>query len=529
MKRRDFITKTSASALAMPMLLNGMNLQAYGEGSMLEELYTSLVSNDHVLVIIQMSGGNDGLNMVLPLDQYSKYFNARSNIAIKESKILTLTGNAATGLNPAMTGMRDMYNNGNICLVHSVGYPAPNFSHFRATDIWLTASNSDEVLTNGWLGRFMNGEYPGFPNGYPNTAMKDPLGIQFGSATSLGLLGPTVQMGYTISNPNNIFADNAAGDPVPPATPAGEKLTYLRQISTQANKYSLAIQSAYTAGLQNFVTYPTSNTLADQLKVIARLINGGLQTKIFIANIGGFDTHATQTNGGDNDTGTHATLLGRLSSAVKAFHDDLKLMGKDRKVVGMTFSEFGRRIKSNGSVGTDHGAAAPMILFGTQVSGGAIGTNPFLPTTPTASDNIPYQYDFRSVYWSFMKRWLCQDDPSLLNTMLRNFQELNVVSNAECTPPPPIPQLEQLSLVNAYPNPVISETSVEFKMLEPGHILIELVAPQGRVIKTIYENQNEPVGTLTRRVNLSGLKMGTYYIRYQTSTKSQMKPILKVN
>jgi uncharacterized protein (DUF1501 family) len=527
MKRRDFITK-STTAAAIPIMLNGMNLNAYGENSMLQELYTSLVSNDHVLVIIQMSGGNDGLNMVIPIDQYSKYFNARTNIAVNESKILTLTGNPGTGLNPAMTGMRDMYNNGNLCIVHSVGYPSPSFSHFRATDIWLTASNSNEVLSNGWLGRFLNGEYPGFPNGYPTATMKDPLGIQFGSGTSLALLGPAVQMGYTISNPNNIFGDNAAGDPVPPATPAGDKLTYLRQISTQANKYSIAIQSAYTAGAVNTVTYPTSNPLADQLKVIARLIHGGLQTKIFIANIGGFDTHSGQTNGGDNDTGTHATLLGRLSSAVKAFHDDLKQKGKDQKVIGMTFSEFGRRIKSNGSTGTDHGAAAPMFLFGTQVTSGAIGTNPILPTTATVNDNIPYQHDFRSVYWSLMKRWLCQDDPSLVNTMLQSFQELDVVSDAECTPPPPINAQEKQSLVNAYPNPVISDTQIEFKVLNPGHVLIQLVSPQGRVMRTVYENQHEPIGTVRQRVNLAGMQMGTYYIRYQSNTHTEMKAILKV-
>lgn len=529
MKRRDFLTKGATTAAALPVVLNGMNLQAYGEGSMLDEWYTSLVSNDHILVLVQLAGGNDGLNTVIPLDQYANYYNARTNVAIKQNKVLALTGNATAGFNPGMTGLRDMYNNGHICVVQSVGYPSPNFSHFRATDIWLTACDSNEVINNGWVGRYLNGEYPGFPTAYPNANMKDPLGIQFGSGTSMALLGPAVQMGYTISNPNNVFADNAAGDPIPPSTPAGDKLTYLRQISTQANKYSLAIQSAFTAGLQNFVTYPTSNSLADQLKVIARLINGGLQTKIYITTIGGFDTHATQTNGGDNDTGIHATLLGRVSSAIKAFHDDLKLMGKDRQVVGMTFSEFGRRIKSNGSIGTDHGAAAPMFLFGTQVSGGFIGTNPIIPANATVGDNIPYQYDFRSVYWSVMKRWLCQDNPSLLKTMLRNFQELNLTSDAECTPPPPIAPLQELSLIKAYPNPVFTETVVEFTVLTPGHVLMQLVSPQGRVLRNIYESQHEPAGKVTRRVNMSGLKLGTYYVRFQTLENTQMLPLLKVN
>jgi hypothetical protein len=169
------------------------------------------------------------------------------------------------------------------------------------------------------------------------------------------------------------------------------------------------------------------------------------------------------------------------------------------------------------------------VLFGTQVTSGAIGTNPTIPANATVNDNIPYQYDFRSVYWSLMKRWLCQDDPSLLNTMLRSFQELNVVSDAECTPPPPVSALEKQSLIKAYPNPVISETAIEFKILQPGHVLIQLVSSQGKVMRTLYENQSEPMGTLRQRVNLSGMKLGTYYIRYQSNSHTEMKAILKVN
>lgn len=527
MKRRDFIVKGTTAA-GIPLMLNGMNMEAFAEGSMYNELYESLVANDHILVIIQLAGGNDGVNTVIPLDQYSSYYNARTNIAIKEQKILPFFNHPETGFHPAMAEMMEMYKNGNLSVVQSVGYPNPNFSHFRGTDILHTASDYNQVLSTGWLGRSLNEMYPGFPIGYPNDKMKDPIAIQFGSNYSLGLLGPIMQMGYTITDPNNVSGSNVPGDPIPPNTPAGQKLSYLRQVSNQANKYSIGIQDAYTAGLKNFVNYPVGNVIANQLKVIARLIHGGLQTKIYVANMNGFDIHSTQTNGGDNDTGLHATLLSRVSTAVSAFHNDLKIMGKDKRVVGMTVSEFGRRIKSNSSGGTDHGAAAPMFIFGSEVNGGIIGTNPIMPNPPN-TDNVPYQYDFRSVYWSILKNWLCQDSPTLMATMLRGFQELPIIKDSACTAPAPPKHVSGQNLIEAYPNPVVNSTVIELKVINPGHVLVQMLSSQGRVIRTVYENQREPVGVIRKTVTLSGFQLGIYYIRFQSGFTTQMKAIIKVN
>ena len=380
MKRSKFIRNTAVAAVGLPGVINGFNLTAHAESALMNQFLLPGTDNDHVLVVIQMSGGNDGLNTVIPIDQYSNYVNARGNIAIPQSRILPLTGTALTGLNPALTGIRDMYNAGNVCIIQSAGYPSPSFSHFRATDIWMSASDSNQYQPDGWLGRYLNGEYPGYPNSYPTTAMPDPLGIQFGSGTSLALLGPTSPMGYTISDPN-AFVNNANGgqDVVPTDTPMGAKLQYVREVSKQAEVYYSSVNGSYNrAGNANLATYP-SNKLADQLKIVARLINGGLKTKIYVVNFGSFDTHSLQTNTNDTTIGAHATLLATLGDTVKAFHADLKLMNQDQRVLGMTFSEFGRRIKSNSSGGTDHGYAAPMFIFGTQATGGIIGTNPVLP------------------------------------------------------------------------------------------------------------------------------------------------------
>ena len=525
MKRRKFIRNTAIGTIGLPGIFNGLGITAHGENSILAQLTTSTVPTDHVLVIVQMSGGNDGLNTVIPRDQYSNYFNARSNIAIPENRILALTGNAVAGLHPSLTGFRDMYNNGDLCIIQSAGYPAPNFSHFRATDIWMTASNSNEYLTTGWIGRYLNGEYPGFPTGYPNATMPDPLGIQFGSGTSLSLLGPTIQTGYTISDPN-AFINNADGgeDVITPGTPAADKLLYVREISKQSQAYYNVVKNAYNLpGNTNLATYP-ANSLANQLKIVARLINGGLKTKVYVVSVGGFDTHSNQVNTLDVTTGAHANLMNTLSGSIKAFHDDLKLMTKDHRVLGMTFSEFGRRIKSNASVGTDHGYAAPMFIFGTPATAGVIGANPVIPAVVGVNDNLPMVNDFRDIYWSIMKRWLCQDNTSLNEIMVRPYNEIDVCSNADCSPGGRTANAP-LNLVQNYPNPVQGITNVEFKT-DGGNTLLQLMGPNGLLLENLLEHKYDRPKKITIQVDLSAYKPGLYYFYFQNGSKRQMKAVI---
>jgi uncharacterized protein (DUF1501 family) len=527
MQRRKFIRNTTVTAVGLPAMLNGFSVTAHADSSIFSKYLLPGTANDHVLVVVQMSGGNDGLNMVIPIDQYSKYVNARTNIAIPQNKILPLTGTLTTGLHPSLTGIRDLYNQGDVCIIQAAGYPNPNFSHFRATDIWMSASDSDEYVGNGWLGRYLNGEYPGYPSGYPSATMTDPLGIQFGSGTSLALLGPTVPMGYTISDPNS-FINNANGgqDVVPTNTPMGKKLQYIRDVSKQAEAYSGIVQSAYNvAGNTNMTTYP-SNKLADQLKIVARLINGGLKTKIYVVNFSGFDTHSLQTNTNDTTTGDHANLMAILGDSVKAFQTDLKLMNKDQRVLGMTFSEFGRRIKSNSSGGTDHGYASPMFVFGAQATGGIIGTSPVLPTVAGVNDNIPLQNDFRNIYYSIMKRWLCQDSTSLQQIMLQNFTDINICNNTNCAPLGRPSLVDENNVINTAPNPTTNSSTVTFKT-NGGHTLIQLVSKEGVLIKTLVDaNYSEPQ-TINKTIDLTELKTGMYYLRFQNGTKVQMKPIVK--
>jgi uncharacterized protein (DUF1501 family) len=523
MKRRDFI-KNTVPAVTIPGLIGGYSIKAFAENSALGSLMGLAEDTNHVMVLIQLSGGNDGLNTVIPLDIYSNYYNARTNIALPENKILKLNGNNKTGLNTAMTGLQSMYNEGMVSIIQAVGYPTPNFSHFRATDIWMSASDSNQYVNTGWAGRYLNQQYPNFPTGYPNSTMTDPLGIQIGSVTSLTFQGPSVNLGMSISNTSSFYnIINGVQDPAPNNN-AGKELKYIRNIARQTQQYATVIKDA-AAKVTQQSTYPTNNSLADQLKIVARLIKGGLKTRVYMVNTGGFDTHSVQVNTTDTTTGTHANLLGNVSNAIKAFQDDLKFLGVDDRVVGLTFSEFGRRIKSNASMGTDHGAASPMFVFGKKVNGGVVGNSPNIPVNASVNDNIPFQYDFRSVYASIFEDWFCLDNNTIQSLMLKNFQRLPIIDGADCGKPSLNPS--GINLIRNYPNPFEGETTIEFKTAG-GHTLVQVIDMSGRVVANLVDRDYTTPITDRVKFNAGGLAAGSYYARLQNGSETQVRLMLKL-
>lgn len=503
-------------------MLGGFALQPYTS-----PFVRALASNnntDNVLVLIQLNGGNDGLNTVIPIEYYSNYYNARPGLAIPENNILKLTDE--TGLHPSMSSMKEIYNEGNLAIVNAVGYPTPNYSHFRSTDIWMSASGSEESISSGVLGRYLNVEYPGFPFGFPNSTMPDPLAIQIGYTTPLILQGNAAGMGVCLTNPD-YFYDllNGVEEPLP-ATEWAEELNYIRLITRHTEQYGTVIKQA----AQNVPTqgnYPP-HSLAEQLKIVARLIKGGLKTRVYVVGISGFDTHSNQLS-------THAYLLQSVSESIKAFMDDLKGMGIEERVVGMTFSEFGRRIKSNGSMGTDHGAASPLFVFGKNVRGGLVGSNPILPANAVVTDNIPFQHDFRSVYASLISDWFCVNSADLQTIMLgETFQALPLIENSSCSITLPFKKnvLEKSNreagelLLNNSPNPFTQTTKISFQT-KGGHTLLQIIDNMGRVIKVLTEKVYTP-GVVNLDFDSRGLKPGVYYIRLQNDFKSQMRAMLKV-
>ena len=524
MERRNFI-KRAAIGAAMPNLFGKYGADAVGLSPWLESITNAATETDHVLVIVRLNGGNDGLNMVIPLDQYSGLATARPNILINEGDVLRLNGNTATGLHPSMTGMRSLYNEGKLKIIQGVGYPTPNFSHFRATDIQMTASNSTQVLTTGWVGRYLSTEYPNYPAAYPNTTMPDPLAIQLNEMT-LTFQGPNTVMGLTLTDPNNPY--NFLDDNGNTLTgKMGKELTYLRTIAKQADKYGEIIKTAYNKA-STMVTYPAvSNSLANQLKIVARLIKGGLKTRVYMVQIGGFDTHSAQVAANDHKLGTHANLMAQLSEAITAFQRDIEAMQLPNRVLGMTFSEFGRRINSNASSGTDHGAAYPAFVFGTRLFGGVLGTSPSVAAS-TANANMPMQYDFRSIYSSILKDWFCVDSTSLNAIMLQNFQNLPIVNSPSCiTAAHDLNVAAGKKLISNYPNPFSSSTTIDFETAG-GHTMVQIYDVEGQLIATPVDGEYVE-GKYKVYYNGGYLPAGVYYARLQNGAISQVRTILKVN
>lgn len=401
MNRRHFLK--NGSALALPLVIKGMMPEVMGNTLWPQSLLHG--ESDRVLVLIQLFGGNDGLNTLVPLVQYDAYARARKELAIGRNKILPLSGVNSIGFHPALSGLRGLYDSGKLCVIQSVGYPEPNFSHFRSSDIWLSASDAGQSLDTGWMGRYLNQSYPSYPQGYPNLQTPDPLAVQVGTATSFIFQGSRSPMSVNVVDPERAAITSAAFGNTFIKGHGAEALSFVDMISRQSSAYGDVLKKA-ALSVTRQATYPEGNTLATDLKTVARLIKSGIRTKIYLVTCEGFDTHAQQVNAGNSSSGRHADLLTMVSDAVQAFQNDLEFLGIQDKVMGMTFSEFGRRIAANDSLGTDHGAAAPLFVFGSKVKAGILGKDPLIPEKATTEDNIPMQFDFRSVYASVLQNWL---------------------------------------------------------------------------------------------------------------------------
>lgn len=400
MDRRSFIRNTSLGlGAAGNTKLEGWNI------SVLDSLYKPEVENDHILVIIQLFGGNDGLNTIVPYesDDYYKWF--RSKLAIPKASTLPIgdkgLGNA---MNPMLRkgikdGMLGLFNAGKLAILQGVGYPNPNLSHFRSTDIWfagITPQNDTELLGTGWLGRYFDS--------YNASKLPDsPYSIHVGDTPLLLFQGENEEKAIVLENIDDFLAqaENVSGEKVEILEDSifkGE-FDHINNIGLKVNHYSSGIKNAYNAG-RNMENY-ADESISNQLKLVAKLIDGGLKTKVYSVSLGGFDTHGGQ---GVLD-GQHANLLRQLSEAMASFQSDIEKLGHSNRVLGITISEFGRRPYENASLGTDHGTANVMFAFGDEVKPKIFGSNlvslPFLD-----NENISHRYDFRSIYQEILRTWL---------------------------------------------------------------------------------------------------------------------------
>lgn len=376
------------------------------------------VPEDRVLVVVQLAGGNDGLNTVIPISD-PQYYRVRQTIAVPERQALELAKGSGVALHPQLVGIKDLYDNGLCAVVQGVGYPNPNRSHFASMDIWHTAETSG--TGDGWLGRYFDNECQGAP-GEQAHDIPGTSGIAIGRTAPLAMQGrlykPIAFETPDLFRWTGLDLHDSLEAPYTRITSAetdedlahNPNAQFLMRTALDARLASDRIRKAVES--RPLVAYP-ANDLARQLAMVAAMIRAGLETRVYYVTLGGFDTHAGQ--GGAN--GRHANLMSQFSSAVAAFYADLKAQRNDHRVLTMSFSEFGRRVAQNGSGGTDHGTAAPMFFFGPMVRAGVHGGHPSL--TDLDDGDLKFHTDFRSVYTDVIASWMKADAKEVLGATFK--------------------------------------------------------------------------------------------------------------
>jgi len=442
--RREFLRRTvlgSALSWTVPVFLADTfsALQSQAADSAVQ---TPTSKDSTILVVLQMAGGNDGINTVVP---YSNdfYHQARPRIGLKAQDVLKI--NDDIGLHGSLQGFKNLYDAGELSVIQGVGYPNPNRSHFRSTEIWQTASDSDRIEKYGWVGRYFDNACAGadpavgvvIGNQLPQSFFaKHPKGVCFNNPQNYRFManGQATEESYKklneVDTTPDMSSDTTSGDGsgdmlnsggsigmLPAGMPmtGGRAVDFISRTALDAQHSSDEIRGI-AARVQNQVDYPASQ-LANGLKMVAKLIGGGLPTRIYYVSQGGYDTHTNQVN-------TQQRLLADLGDSMKAFVDDMKAQGNMGRVLVMTFSEFGRRVSENANGGTDHGAAAPMFIVGNKVRAGLLGQYPSLAPQDLYQGDVKYNVDFRSVYAGVLETWLKTKSAPILG---KKFEPLQVV------------------------------------------------------------------------------------------------------
>ncbi len=417
MNRRNFL-HNMAHLAAIPSFLPGLGQLE------LSNLLSSTAEAGKILVIVRLNGGNDGLNTLMPMEQYGLLKTIRPSVILPENKYLPVEG-TSLGFHPSMAGMNTLLSEKRLAVVQSVGYTKPNFSHFRSTDIWMSGTDTDQYVSSGWMARYLENQHPNYPNSYPNPQYPHPLSIELGGESSLLFQGQNAFTSLVYSNPDQFYSLMNPFVNSYPATIQGSRLAYLQLIGKQSQVYGSVVQSAYRSASTPFAF--AENDLGNQFKIVQKLISGGLQTRVYMVQLTGFDTHSKQVDLQDSTKGQHAYLLKQVNDAIVTFMKNLDAQNLGDRVVGVTLSEFGRTVHSNGSTGTDHGTVAPMFVFGNSVKGGVIGANPQIPLDYKTSDELTANYDFRQVYGSLLNQWLGNDPTATNQVLFREFPKVPLI------------------------------------------------------------------------------------------------------
>ncbi len=401
MNRRDFLQK-SAFATAGTMLIPSF-LKAFEQSTL-----PTQSAGEKILVIIQLSGGNDGLNTVVPFKN-EIYYQKRPRLAIPASEVLRI--HPEQGLHPALTSLQKLYAQGQLTILNQVGYPNPDRSHFRSMDIWQTASESHEYLSTGWLGRYLDASCAGdCPIAHKVMEIDDTLSLALKGQKIKGLATTQTEKLFQATQNNHIqrIAQLASAH----ADHPHEDVAYLYKTLAETVSSAQYLHTK-TKTYQNTLAYP-AHEFGQQLKTIAQLINAGAETSVYYTSLSGFDTHVNQKN-------IHEKLLKIYSESIEVFVQDIQKGGRWQDTVVMTFSEFGRRVAQNAGGGTDHGTANNVFLMGGKLKKAGIWNE--APTLTDLEDgDLKYKIDFRNIYATLLKKHLKTEDKTILG---KDFQTLD--------------------------------------------------------------------------------------------------------
>lgn len=574
MKRRSFLKKLPLAA-SIPFTLAGIPMKAMGE-NVLTRLIRAASENDKVLIILQLHGGNDGMNMLIPVEQYDLYYSRRANIAIPAKNSLrkyipldsTLSSAAQVGLHPDMQAIKGMYDTGRAAFVQGVSYENNNGSHFRGRDIQFMGGGADDYYDSGWVGRYLNNYYskfgPGdlsYPDDFPleqpneyDLEMLDPLGIEMGNDTSL-IFHQSGNIPTSISLPSDLAQFSELVDELPgfqegQPDPRGfppealvnssyyKEMNWILGLEQKTDDYAARLYKVWMDGDVNPApvypkTYPLNapsgsknNPLSAQFEFIARLLGGGCKTKVFMVRIGGFDTHADQTTNYDPTMGVHAALLYHISATMKAFQDDLRARGLEDRVLTVSTSEFGRRINSNASYGTDHGTGGPIMIFGKGVKAGVYGNAPDL-TNPNTT-NVPEQFDYREVYANLLHNWMGVSEQDVNDIFFGDYLNRNLttpLASTVITGQDDEFIRKRFKLDQNYPNPAKGATTIGFRINDTLQVVIDLMDSRGSKIRNVTNSIFEP-GEHTIPVSLSGLQPGMYLYQMKAGAFKDIKKLM---
>lgn len=487
MKRRDFLRNSAIAGTAIgvsPYLKASPDFS----GTMSAN---SFLEDDSIMILVELFGGNDGLNTIIPLFQ-DEYYSLRPNIAIESADAIRFD-NTDLYMHPAL--VTDLYNdgflgllrNGNLAIVERVGYENYSMSHFRSADIWssgIISRDPSVKLLDGWLGRYFASKLDNFPLEIP----EHPLGISLEGKVPLVMRSPKGHMGIALSDPESFYELGAGLSPSENKLPGDNfyqnEYNFIHVIAEQSEIYSNAVKNAFDSG-ENKVDYPDG--LAKKFQRIARLISGGLKTKVYYVRLSNFDSHVQQMT--DPFSGQHPILLRQLSEAISLFMQDATLQGFADRVAGLTTSEFGRRAYDNGSRGSDHGAGNVMFMFAhdNNINSGRKGDPPDLSDIDGAG-NVRYQFDFRRLYADFLETWFGASKEDVENVFGEEVLPMGILKKRLTSVEQDIVADDGRPGVGVFPNPGYQgqRQYVRFTLKKEAYVKINIFTIHGKYVSSLH-------------------------------------------